>query len=271
VRARAGSESLRAVVNHNRPGQVFLLANALPVVVFYIGVSFMTSPEGNWPLAGYITLLALCGGPMAWCYDAARRTARELGGTFGDWQRALWHAACIIGLIMTLGIPIMPWLHTLPVVGRLIPLHRFVGAERMGIDADRIVRELSLETGQAPFVIALHYGRASQLAYYMNGRPVVYCASSYILDGRRTQYDYFAETDLGRDLGLTTRPALAVGGTREAWLTLFERVEPAGTLDGDNKRNRPAFKAYGYKGPPDQSSQPSQQSQPFLPALPARP
>lgn len=111
----------------------------------------------------------------------------------------------------------------------------------------RLLDELTAAGSRDPFVVALHYGRAGQLAYYLPGRPTVYCASSLLLNGRRTQYDYWEDTDLRGREELAGRDAVVVGGTREAWLELFARVEEVGTLDGDGKKGRPAFLAFGWK------------------------
>jgi hypothetical protein len=37
----------------------FLIANSVPIITFYLLVSFIAEPEGNWPLAGYLTLFPL--------------------------------------------------------------------------------------------------------------------------------------------------------------------------------------------------------------------
>ena len=128
-----------------------------------------------------------------------------------------------------------------------------MGADLMGQHVERLLKELSAGDGSAgTFVVALHYGRASQIAYYLPGRPTVYCASSLLLSGRRTQYDYWPDTDLRVQQGLLGQNAVALGGTEAAWLELFERVSLVGTLDGDGKKNRPAFLAYGFKGVPSE-------------------
>ncbi len=242
--------ALRDTLTNNPEGQRFLIVTSLPILIMYLLVSLLTEPEGNWPVAGYITLFALVGGPLATCYAWTRQEALALAGRFGAWQRMLWHVACFIGALVALVIPLLPIIDRLPHIGEYVPLHRFQGAERMAAHADRIVADLAHDTGKVPFVMAMHYGRASQLAFYMRGRPVVYCASHYLGLGRPTQYDYFEDTDLRADQGLIGRPALVIGGTREVWLGLFDRVELIGTLDGDGKRDRPAFAAYGYTGMP---------------------
>jgi hypothetical protein len=70
-------------------------------------------------------------------------------------------------------------------------------------------------------------------------------------DGRLTPYDFWLSTDLRRvNDHLVGRPAIVVGLTAEDWAPLFDRLEEVGTLDGDGKKNRPAFKAYNFHGFP---------------------
>jgi len=232
-------------------GGLFLVLNGLPILFFYLLVSVVAEPEGNWPLAGYITLVAIAGRGVDLYYSWSREVATLRGGVVARWVRLLWHAAVIIGCVLAVALPRLDWLARVPVVGRLVPAHRFMGADLMGQHVERLLKELSAGDGSAgTFVVALHYGRASQIAYYLPGRPTVYCASSLLLSGRRTQYDYWPDTDLRVQQGLLGQNAVALGGTEAAWLELFERVSLVGTLDGDGKKNRPAFLAYGFKGVP---------------------
>ena len=93
----------------------------------------------------------------------------------------------------------------------------------------------------------------------MPGRPTVYCSCSLMCNGRPTQFDFWPETDLRRVPGLVGRPAIVVGATREDWEPVFDRVEEIGFLRGDRKTDRPAFKAYGFKGFPPGGLPPRQE------------
>ncbi|CAG1006521.1 hypothetical protein PHYC_03334 [Phycisphaerales bacterium] len=242
-------------------GERVLIAIAAPVLVFYLAVSFVAAPEGNWALAGYVTLFPLAarrvvGGMEDW--NAKLRAWRELpaprprAGFFvrrpETPTQVLWYAAVVIGLATLLGAPALPLLARVP--GLRLPLHRFTGADTMARHVEHLEFELAKRTRQAPFVVALHYGRASQMAFYLPGRPTVYCASSLMLGGRATQYDFWEDTDLRRDLGLLGRPAVALGGELGEWQRVFERVELVGTLRGDGKKGRPAFLCEGFRGFP---------------------
>lgn len=246
----------------HRAGRIFVAVVGAPILVFYFLVSFVTEPEGNWPLAGYITLMPLAAVRLLRELDlwsarlAAWRTLphpRPRAGLFvrrpESPTQVAWYAGVALGIGTALAAPRLDLLAKLPVVGRVVPVHRFTGADRMGRDADARLASIEAETGLEPFVVAQHYGRASQLAFYMKGRPTVYCAGS-LAGGRHTQYDYWRETDLRQDHGLLGRPALLIGDAREAWQAAFDSVRPAGTLDGDGKRNRPVWVGLRFKGFP---------------------
>jgi undecaprenyl-diphosphatase len=217
----------------------YLLSCGLPILIFYLIISFITNPQGNWALAGFVTIAALAGWRCVEGMAAGRRATFQA-----------WRATLIIGLITGLGMLRLDLFSSLPLVGKYVPVWRFTGAERMGNHADRLVSDLRSETGQEPFIMAQHYGRASQLAFYMQDRPTAYCTSSLMLDGRLTPYDYWPETNLRRQPQLVGRPALVVGNTLEDWTPLFDRVEEIGSLEGDGKKTRPAFKGYNFHGFP---------------------
>lgn len=245
-RREAASAGVAAVAAQRGPW-MFLLDNGVPILAFYTLVSFVTQPEGNWPMAGYVTLLPIAGRGLDLYYQRSRAVAQATGGAFARWLRLMWHLAVAMGVVVAVALPRLDLISRLPLIGRMVPIHRFAGADLMAGHTQRLLDELTAAGSRDPFVVALHYGRAGQLAYYLPGRPTVYCASSLLLNGRRTQYDYWEDTDLRGREELAGRDAVVVGGTREAWLELFARVEEVGTLDGDGKKGRPAFLAFGWK------------------------
>lgn len=254
-------------------GEMFLLLCSIPILLFYFGVSFIAEPEGNWPMAGFITLLPLA----AFCVlDEMPTWVRALS----NWRalpsprpragffvrrpesvvQVLWYASIVVGVAVALIVPRLDVVAKLPAVGRFVPIHRFTGADRMGAHAAKLLEQAKVAAAPGsntePFIVAMHYGRASQLAFYVPGRPIVYCSSSLMRDGRRTQYDFWSDTNLrqvgsvepGRTSPLLGRPALAVGATATEWAHVFTRVAEAGTLDSDGKKDRPAFIAINFTG-----------------------
>lgn len=207
----------------------------LPLIGFYCAVSLVNDAEGNWAIAGYVTLVALAG----------RAVTGGMPGPFPAWKLA-W----IVGVLVAACFARLDIVARVPGVGRLVPLGRLSGADVRAAAVWREMERLGEEAELAPFVIAQHYGRASQLAFYLPGRPVVYCSSS-LMNGRRTQFDMWAHTDLRSrevSLELTGRPAVLVGGVPGQWDVAFERVDPRGALDGEVKRDRVSFAGYGYRG-----------------------
>jgi 4-amino-4-deoxy-L-arabinose transferase-like glycosyltransferase len=237
---------------------LYLISCALPILLFYFAVSFIAEPEGNWAIGGYVTLLALAGGAVA---DAIPRFRAKLAA----WEAlpeprprqgllrkrpevfevVLWHWSIAVGIIAALVMV------RADLIGRAVPsvsgrLGSVITADVLAADAARRAAQLNTETGLEAFYIAQHYGRASILAYYIPGHPAVRCSSSR-MQGRRTQYDYWPDTDLD-DPSLLGRPAVLVGAVYEQWTPLFERVIPIGRLEGEHKKEREAFLGYGYKG-----------------------
>ena len=229
----------------------FLLALGLPIFAVYLGVSLVTNPQGNWALAGFITLVPLAAMAVPWA-DSSQRVP--------VWKRPfLWHArnaVIIVGLVTGLGMLRLDLLTRIPGVGPLIPIWRATGADEMAAHMREIADSIKAETGEEPFFMALHYGRAAQLAFYLPGRPTVYCTSSMMLNGRRNPYDYWPATDLRRigagpgGFPLRGRNAVVNGASLEDWQPYFDRVVEVGTLRGDGKKNRPSFRAYGFRGFP---------------------
>jgi hypothetical protein len=227
-------------------GESFLLACSLPVLVFYLIVSCITEPEGNWPIASGVTLTVLA----AMRVEAATRVLRARR----NWTRFVWRTGIILALLLCVASLRLDLLANLPGL-RWIPAGRFTNAHLMGQDVDRLVRVLAQRTGQQPFIIANHYGRASHLWYYTPGHPPVYCSSSLMPGGRTTPWDFWPALSL-HDPALLGRPAVVTGLSAFHWKQVFDRVERVGLLAGDHKLNkrgkpsRPAYLAYGFKGFP---------------------
>lgn len=246
------------------PGRAFLIVCGVPVLVVYVAVSFVTEPEGNWPMAGYVTVAALCGWGVVDAMDELlRRRAAWSALPRGErpWagivrrkpelhRQIAWDVSVVLGLVVGLGALRIDLLARAPLVGWMFPQGRLLGADERAADAAERLASLRERAGLEPFVIAQQYGRASQMAFYLPGRPTVYCASS-LTAGRATQYDHWPETDL-RSVEVTRalagRPALLTGATIEQWRVAFDRVEPGPQLRGESKSGRLVFVGIGYRG-----------------------
>lgn len=242
----------------------FFACCGLPVLIFYLCVSLVAEPEGNWPIAAWVSAAPLGAIGAVRVFPeyrrrlAAWRDARQSGEPARRLRPhmhrvMMWRWTVGLGVIVALGFARADWLARLPVLGPLVPQGRLMFADTRAADASRILDELRAQTGLEPVVMAQHYGRTSQLAYYLPGQPTVYCAGAY-MEGPRKQYDLWPETDLSNpDLHaqLLGRPALLVGGRFEQWVPAFDRVENAGQLDGEHKKGRLIYLGYGYRGFPE--------------------
>ena len=219
------------------PGLVLATACSLPIALTYLAVSFVAQTEGNWAIAAVCAMIA----PAAWLVidGVSRRDAAV---------RILWGAALATGLAVALALPVLPALAGIGRLGEKIPVHRMSGMRAHAAAVHERSEALAQQTSDDPFIIAEHYGRASQLAFYLPGRPTVYCASAYV-GGRRTQYDVWPETDLSNDATIASlrgRPAVILGGRRSQWAAAFDPVFDIGQLPGEPKANRTAWIGYDY-------------------------
>lgn len=199
---------------------LFLLCTGWTIFVVYWGVSFRTNVEGNWPVAGVVSLMTLVGRDAARVLpDHARRVRAWLASPEPRMKRGIfrkkpetgfqigyhWGVAYGAGaLVLYLALPIAA---RLPVLGEVVPLSRIEGAsERAGVVQGHL--DALRGRGEDPIVIATEYWLASHLAFYLDGQPLVYSGTSF-RGGRKSSYDFFGATDL-TDASLVGRPAVLV-------------------------------------------------------------
>ncbi|TSA39958.1 phospholipid carrier-dependent glycosyltransferase [bacterium] len=240
----------------------FLACCAAPIILFYLAVSFIAEPEGNWALAGYTTLTALAGVGVVRPMDdwssrmAAWRALPKPRPRVGlilmrpeSAGQVLWHATLVVGLVFVFASLRLDLVARLPLIGSRIPLSHFMGADQMAAHTQRLLVQLREQSpGKEPFVMSQFYGRASQMAFYLPDHPTVYCSGS-LMGGRKTQYDLWDQTSLGLP-SLAGRPAILLGDADQSWRwpggSGFSRVERVGKLEGDRKRNRVASFGFDY-------------------------
>ena len=232
-------------------GPAYMLCCAMPVLVLYLLVTAITSVEANWTIVAYVTLA--CIGGWAAVDGLARRDQPMIG---------LYRASYITLIVMSTGFFALGveraayWgqaseEHDTDSVQGLIPLGRLRGIDLLASEAAASLAQIERETGLPPFVMSIHYGRAAQLAFYLPGQPTVYGTSAFFGDGRKTQYDLWAKTNLADPAvnePLLGRPALLFHASIEEWERFFDRVEPIGKLPHEPKSDREAFIGYGFRG-----------------------
>lgn len=210
---------------------------ALPIFAFYFIVSLITQTEGNWALAGFVSIIP----PAAWAViDATKRNDHPV--------KFAWGAAIFLGVASLLLFPAATWLSSRAIVGQYIPLSRMTGMREHAQAAQTILDELQSQTGQQPLIITEHYGRASQLAFYLKDHPTTYCISA-LVGGRKTQYDMWTSTDLTNPQTLAPlqgRPALLMGGRISQWTPAFDQVKDIGQLDSEPIDNRTSYIGHNF-------------------------
>ncbi len=224
----------------------FALHSAIPVITFYLLLSFKTDIELNWTVAGYTVLLIPAASLLA------RRSSDPDVRRLWKWTTGFGIA---VGILISFGAWPLERISRMQVNGRHIPadraLKRVTGHRQLAGAVEKIAGAVRKETGLQPFIVAAGYSRASLLAFYMPGHPSVRCGSPF-LGGRESAYDFFADTSLS-DPDLLGRPAILVGATQAAW----DEALYFDTLVRSGYPGR-IFAAYGYGGPSRESRMPSQ-------------
>lgn len=188
-------------------GLAFLAFAALPLALLVLALSLTKRVYANWPVPVFLSAVPLA---VLWLGDA-RRTA-AYGAWFGR-SLLLNGALMIIALTAVSGID-------LGLPAERSPMKKLVGWSELGVEASRRLASLPDQV----FVLADDYGIASELAFYMESHPQVYCLNS---DGRRmNQYDIW-----GGLAELAGRDALIVRKGEEippAMSAQFGAIEPLG-------------------------------------------
>ena len=230
---------------------------AVPIMVFYLGLSLFVKSQGNWALGGYSSLLVLVGlaaSEQMPAYHARLKRWRALPkprpreGRLHSKPETLfqvcWHwligAGLVVGIVMMSG----PTLLTLPGMNRIPGIEKL--AERLkgrpgtveAVQAER----LALPQGESLPIICDSYQKAGLFAFYLPDRPHTFSAVSY-MGGRPSAYDFFADTDLDNP-SLFGRNVLLIGGTEQRWRGAFH-FEQLDKLSGDLTM----FLAHNYTGP----------------------
>jgi 4-amino-4-deoxy-L-arabinose transferase-like glycosyltransferase len=283
ILGRGGAEGVDAGAAR-RMGVRFLTWAFMPIFLFYFVVSFIAEPEQNWAIAGFVSLMVLAGWFAA--DELSRRRAGATKPELTDGTRprtrpikVLWRIGLIYGFCAAVALHGAPIIaagvnaiaRTGPVTRAItsmrgrppgpIVLGRAMGSSRMAGHVQRVVEELRAKVpGSRPFVMCEHYGRASQMAYYMGrdggaGAEIAVLSPQSVMGGRRSQFDFWEDTALNRP-DLIGQPALLMSNdkpiTLERWRGMFERVEPLNTpdqkLEGEHKKDRVGWLGFGYRG-----------------------
>ncbi|MBI1372640.1 MAG: phospholipid carrier-dependent glycosyltransferase [Phycisphaera sp.] len=221
------------------PAELLMICIGTPVLVFYFVISFIHETQGNWPVAGFVTLLVLVArrvvGELPRYHDMVRDwlalapDERPKMGLLRQkpetvWQVA-WHWTVAFGIGAQIVIVAIAFATASPMLQKTKLIGRLYGTEPFAAALADEIHRVEQKTGVEPIVIADRYGEASLLAFYLPGHPRVFCAQRYFGD-RASQYDFFADTNLA-DPALIGRPAVVMRSSQAAW----QRAFVADTMD----------------------------------------
>lgn len=143
---------------------------SMPIIVFFLAKSVQGKVQANWAMTGYISAIV--------------SFSAYFIGRWGD-LRAFGKTLTISAVVMSLGLALLahdPARLKLP--DKLDPSRRLSGWRELGKEASVVYAELA---PKGPlFVFSNSYQVSSELAFYMDGHPVTYCAN---LGRRMNQYD----------------------------------------------------------------------------------
>ena len=215
-----------------------LLAFAVPVLAVYLGVGLQGKVQANWAAAAYPPLALATAGLLV-----ERRAV--LGEARRRAQTRLLVAAAVLALGFCAGGHFMSHLD-LP--RRLDPTARLRGWAELGHAVGLTVERMP-DPGRT-FLVSKRYQVASELAFYVPGRPPAY---NFNLGRRLNQYDFWEGPDsrLGWDAVYVEEGANQLDPRVRA---AFTRVDPPVVLQVTRGqqviRVFSLHRAYGFRGAP---------------------
>lgn len=237
----------------------FLLCMSLPIFLGVLLISFRKHSAANWPASSYFAGFIL--------------TARFLSRQWHDprrWRllRLLFYPSIAIGLTMVLLAHNTQLLY--PAIARfnqrfpdhplslrkVDPTYRLHGWAQIGHAIGQQLQALSPDA----LVFAADYQTTAELAFYVPGQPITYCAGSYFADPKHrepfSQYDLWPNRCLmpaaAARLGLLGRDALYVGPLTDEIRQAFAQVDPLPSIlirkGGLNVRQVQLWRCKSFRG-----------------------
>jgi membrane-associated phospholipid phosphatase len=152
----------------------FIFWFSVPVIAFFVLKSIQGKVEANWAMTGYLT--GIIGLSSLFLSGWKRRKL---------YLKVLIVAGIVLSSLMT-AVSYYPAKFHIPL--KLDPSSRLRGWKELGKEADALYHGLRSE-GDA-FIFSDSYQVASELAFYMEGRPTVYCVN---VGRRMNRYDLWPE------------------------------------------------------------------------------
>jgi 4-amino-4-deoxy-L-arabinose transferase-like glycosyltransferase len=216
----------------------FLLAFAVPVLAVYLGVGLQGKVQANWAAAAYPSLALATAGLLL-----------ERRGVLGETRRRAQTGLLAAAAVLALGFcAVGHVMGRLDVPRRLDPTARLRGWSDLGRAVGVAVE--GMPDPRRTFVVSSRYQVASELAFYVPGRPPAY---NFNLGRRLNQYDFWEGPDsrLGWDAVYVEEGANQLDTRVRA---AFTRVDPPVVLQvtrgGRVIRVFSLHRAYGFRGAP---------------------
>ncbi|MGW8272150.1 MAG: glycosyltransferase family 39 protein [Thermodesulfovibrionales bacterium] len=208
----------------------FALWFSAPVFVFFLAKSIQGKVQANWAMAAYVTGLIVLSGRYLAAFGSLRRRTRVAV------------VAGVVVAVLTTVVAHYPELAHLP--PSKDPSRRMRGWKQLGQEISTRAGALSAKGDF--FILSDRYQITSELAFYVEGNPSVYCADT----GRRmNQYDLWPgfETLIGYNaLYVTKERAMDERVARAFERCDAEEVEI--TVDGNKVNTFHIFECYNFSG-----------------------
>lgn len=209
----------------------FLISFSMPVFIFFLLKSIQGKVQANWAMPAYIAFVIF----IAYAFKEKI-------------YKKLIFSAIAIAILFTLANHALPYLN-LPV--KFDPSAKLKGWKEIGVKVSEVKKELKKDADIVIF--SDRYQLSSELAFYVKGKPDVYCIS---LGRRMNQYDLWSS--INDELKSTEKPIhgiYVVYGIKQTpqreVLEAFQICEPqlfTVTRKNVKIRDYTIFKCYNFKG-----------------------
>ncbi len=203
----------------------------IPLLLGFLLKSLQGKVQPNWPLVAWLAGLV----PLA---DFLVHRYRPLSIRQKQWVTA----GLLIPAVGTLFLHVPFLTLRIPWPEDSNPFRKLLGWRQLGAQVTTITQSMD----KPCFILADYYMTASELAFYMEGRPTVYCVN---LGRRMNQYDIWSGFDqlVGQNAVYVTDQGIAPALARA-----FDRVDadPWKICDNAGKpiKSFAAYRCYGFKG-----------------------
>ncbi|MBI3354380.1 MAG: glycosyltransferase family 39 protein [Nitrospirae bacterium] len=182
IRERRGLPNFFAAGSHQKTisgdDYLFLIIFSIPVLLFFLLYSLYSKVQGNWAVTAYFTGLIMTVAVFDEIYKRGK----------GKFLKTGIILAFIIPILATIIGHSADLLRSSGLTIKHDPTARLKGWDELGNEIGKINNSMNKNT----FIFSNRYQIASELAFYIQGQPKVYCAN---LGRRLNQYDFWQGFD----------------------------------------------------------------------------